>query len=433
MVDNSYREILRIAIPSIISNITIPLLGLVGVAIVGHLGETAYIGSIAVAGILFNMVYWLFGFLRMGTSGLTAQAFGRKSTDECREILLRSLFIGIGAGILLCLLQTLVLRIALYFIEASSDVEHYASLYFRICIWGAPATLGLYSLNGWFIGMQNTRYPMLISIVQNLVNIGCSLFFVFAWEMKVEGVAWGALLSQYTGFILAFVAAKRILPLKFKHHYAHVFKRQSMWHFFAVNRDIFFRTLCIIAVTVYFTSAGALYGDTILAVNTLLMQLFTLYSYIMDGFAYAGEALVGKYYGANDNNRLHTVIRKLFVFAGLVCLFFTLLYGLGGQEFLSLLTDDRTVITASSAYVPWALAIPLAGMSAFIFDGISVGITATRQMFISMLISTGAFFLLYFSLRNMWGNHALWFAFIAYLTVRGLVLGRLLHKHIAQS
>lgn len=288
------QRILHIAIPSIISNITVPLLGLVDVTIVGHLGSASYIGAIAVGGMLFNMIYWIFGFLRMGTSGLTAQAYGAHDLPEVTRILLRSLGISMLLALALLVLQYPIRIVAFQLIEASPEVRGLASLYFHICIWGAPATLGLYGFTGWFIGMQNSRFPMYIAITQNVVNIAASLFFVFACDMKVAGVALGTLIAQYAGLFMAYGLWLRYYqPLRKYIKRKRVFTREAMARFFQVNRDIFLRTLCLVAVTVFFTSTGAAYGDVTLAVNTLLMQLFTLFSYIMDGFAYAGEALTG--------------------------------------------------------------------------------------------------------------------------------------------
>ena len=273
------QRILHIAIPSIISNITVPLLGLVDVTIVGHLGSASYIGAIAVGGMLFNMIYWIFGFLRMGTSGLTAQAYGAHDLPEVTRTLLRSLGIGIALSLALLMLQYPIRTIAFHLIDASPEVRNLASLYFHICIWGAPATLGLYGFTGWFIGMQNSRFPMYIALTQNVMNIIASLFFVFACDMKVAGVALGTLIAQYAGLFMAYALWLRCYrPLRKYIEWKHVFTHEAMSRFFQVNRDIFLRTLCLVAVTVFFTSTGAAYGDVTLAVNTLLMQLFTLFS-----------------------------------------------------------------------------------------------------------------------------------------------------------
>lgn len=416
------RQILHIALPSIVSNITVPLLGLIDVSIVGHLGAASYIGAIAVGGMLFNMIYWLFGFLRMGTGGLTAQAYGRHDLQEVTRILLRSLSISLLLALALLLLQYPIRNIAFMCMDTSEEVRQLATLYFHICIWGAPATLGLYGFTGWYIGMQNSRFPMFIAITQNIVNIAASLFFVFVLKMKVEGVALGTLVAQYAGLGMAcllWLAYYR--PLRKYLLQKALFDRTEMKRFFQVNRDIFFRTLCLIAITVFFTSTGAAYGDVVLAVNALLMQLFTLFSYFMDGFAYAGEALTGKYIGAKDDQSLRLTIRHLFKWGIALSLLFTLLYGAGGKSFLGLLTNDTSVISASEEYIYWVLAIPLAGFSAFLLDGICIGATATHLMLRSMLVASASFFLLYYGLHDTLGNHALWMAFIVYLALRGIV------------
>lgn len=430
-MNQTNKEILQIAIPSIISNITVPLLGLVDVTITGHLGNVAYIGAIAVGGMLFNMIYWIFGFLRMGTGGMTSQAYGSRNDNECRNILLRSLGISILLATILIMLQTLIVSIAFLFIDTSPEVKKYASEYFHICIWGAPAVLGLYSFTGWFLGMQNSKYPMYIAITQNVINIAASLFFVKEMGMKIEGVAYGTLIAQYAGLMMAI-----ILGLKYTKRYtwnisaAHIFNRKSMSVFFKVNRDIFFRTLCIVAVTVFFTSSGATYGDTTLAVNTLLMQLFTIFSYIMDGFAYAGEALVGKHVGSRDNRLLRLTVRHLIYWGTGVALFFTLLYIIGGKDFLQLLTDDMNVINNSSQYYYWVLAIPFAGFMAFILDGICIGATATGIMLRSIFVASIAFFSTYYISDSTMGNHSLWMAFIVYLSARGSVQAILTYRLI---
>ena len=414
------RKILQLAIPSIVSNITVPLLGLVDVAIVGHLGSASYIGAIAVGGMLFNMIYWIFGFLRMGTSGMTAQAYGKRDLTEVVRTLLRAVGVGLLISLGLLILQSPILRGAFVLIDATEEVKRWASLYFNICIWGAPAILGLYGFAGWFIGMQNSRFPMFIAIAQNIVNIVASLCFVFVLGMKVEGVALGTLIAQYAGLLMAFALwLKYYKRLKAYIDWNGLWGREAMRRFFSVNSDRFFRTLCLVAVTTFFTSTGARQGDVILAVNTLLMQLFTLFSYIMDGFAYAGEALAGRFIGAKNDVGLRKCIRLLFLWGIGLSLSFTILYALGGKNFLGLLTNDTSVIEASGDYFYWVLAIPLCGFSAFLWDGIFIGATATRQMLYSMLVASGTFFIMYYLFYQSMGNHALWMAFLWYLSLRG--------------
>lgn len=423
------QRILHIAIPSIISNITVPLLGLIDVTIVGHLGSASYIGAIAVGGMLFNMIYWIFGFLRMGTSGLTAQAYGAHDLKEVTRILLRSTGISLMLALALLILQYPIRLIAFELIDTSAEVQQLATLYFHICIWGAPATLGLYSFSGWFIGMQNSRFPMFIAITQNIVNIVASLLFVFVFGMKVEGVALGTLIAQYAGLFMAYLLWLRYYrPLRIYISRKQLFTHDAMKRLFQVNRDIFLRTLCLVAVTVFFTSTGAAFGDVVLAVNTLLMQLFTLFSYIMDGFAYAGEALTGKYIGAGNRQELQRTIRHLFGWGIALSLAFTLLYGIGGKEFLGLLTNEQSVISASGDYFYWVLAIPLAGFAAFLLDGICIGATSTHIMLKAMVVASGSFFLIYYSLHNVLHNHALWLGFIVYLALRGIMQALLLNS-----
>ena len=414
------RRILHLAIPSIVSNITVPLLGLVDVTIVGHLGATAYIGAIAVGGLLFNILYWNFGFLRMGTSGLTSQAYGRKDKDAEIRILVQAVSVGLFSALAMLILQYPIERLAFRLLDTSAEVEQYTVTYFRICIWGAPAVLAQYGFTGWFIGMQNSRYPMYIAIVMNVINIVCSSCFVFLFGMKVEGVALGKVVAQYSGVMMA-------LGLWF-YNYKELWGRMTfkgslqliaMRRFFAVNRDIFLRTLCLIGVTTFFTSTGARQGDVILAVNTLLMQLFTLFSYIMDGFAYAGEALSGRYVGACNLIQLKRAVRALFGWGVGLSLVFTLLYGVGGENFLGLLTNDKIVIETAGHYFYWVLAIPLAGFAAFLWDGILIGATATRFMLWSMLVASGSFFVIYYCFSGATNNHMLWLAFLVYLALRG--------------
>ena len=285
------KSILQIALPSIISNITVPLLGLVDVTIVGHLGAAHYIGAIAVGGMLFNIIYWIFGFLRMGTGGMTSQAYGAQDRNEMMRLLMRSGTVGLFIALSLIILQYPIESIAFALIDTTPEIERLAATYFRICIWGAPAVLGLYSFSGWFIGMQNSRFPMFVAITQNIVNILVSLLLVYGLEMKIEGVAIGTLTAQYAGLFMAFgLWLYRYGNLRKETDWHGFFNRDAMVRFFFINRDIFFRTICLVAVTVFFTSAGASRGEVILAVSTVLMLLLSLFSYIMDGFAYAGCA-----------------------------------------------------------------------------------------------------------------------------------------------
>ena len=416
------KEILRIALPAIAANITVPLLGLVDVAITGHLGNAAYIGAIAVGSMIFNVVYWVFGFLRMGTSGMASQAYGRGDTAEALNLLARGLCAGLAVAGAVLVLQRPLLTLALTVIGANADLLPLVNTYFDICVWGAPAMLCLYALTGWFIGMQDTRVTMTASIVQNIVNIVASLTLVYGFGMKIEGVATGTIIAQYAGLLtaLAFFVARfgrkiRLIDIR------EVVRSEALLRFFNVNRNIFIRTLFIVAVNLFFVSAGATHGTMTLAVNTLLMQLFTLFSYVMDGFANAGEALCGKYTGADDRGAFFATVKRLFAWGAALTVAYTAVYALGGSAFLALLTDDSQVLRAAGEYLPWAIAIPAAGMAAFVWDGVFIGTTDTRGMLVSSAVSALLFFGIYLLASPTLHNHGLWLAFIAYLLARGVV------------
>lgn len=423
------RDILNIALPAIVSNITVPLLGLVDVTIVGHIGGASTIGAIAVGSMVFNVIYWIFGFLRMGTSGITAQAFGRHDTAGISGTLFRSLSVGFLTGVAFVCLQSLLWQCAVFLIRPTADIVTPASRYFDICIWGAPATLGLYSLTGWYIGMQDTKTPMVISIMQNVLNIACSLFFVFVLGKGIEGVAFGTLTAQYAGLFTALVMLRRYPRHVGAYRRADFLDMPALLRFFTVNRDIFLRTLFLVAVNLFFTSAGARQGAVILSVNTLLFQLFTLYSYVMDGFAYAGEALGGRHYGARDKAMFSLTVRRLFGWSLLLTAAYTILYYTGGTPFLNLLTDDAAVVAAAHAYMPWAWAIPIAGMGAFYWDGLYIGMTASRGMLASTFCGAAVFFATWLLLQPSLANHALWLALLLYLVTRGIVQTLLFRRY----
>jgi len=423
---DSDRQILNIALPAIVTNITVPLLGLVDTAIVGHMGDAAYIGAIAVGSMIFNLVYWVFGFLRMGTSGLTAQAYGRQDELAMRRILRQSLKWAGGIALLLILLQWPLCEVMLTVIGPTADVRPLAATYFYYVVWGAPASLGLFALTGWYIGMQNTRYPMYISILQNVTNIIVSLLLVYGLGMKVEGVALGTVIAQYVGLLTGIVllpkGVRKIEP-----------GGGSVESFFRINRDIFLRTLFLVGVNLCFTAIGARQGATILAVNTLLMQLYLLFSYVMDGFAYAGEAVGGRYWGAHKWESFMATVRRLFVWGAMMTALFTAVYVLGGESFLRLLTDEPSVVEASSDFVWWAYLIPVAGVSAFVWDGVFIGITASRGMLLSAIIAAATFFAGVFVFVPSLGNHGLMLSMLLFLLMRGVVQTWLFCNRIAKN
>lgn len=416
------KSILRLAIPNIISNITVPLLGMVDMFIAGHLDSEDYIGAIALATMLFNFIYWGFSFLRMGTSGFVAQAFGAENKEEQTNILLRSLAVAMAGGILIVSLQYFISHVGFYLLNAEPVVKIYAQEYFYVYVWAAPAVLGMYTFNGWYVGMQNAKIPMVVAIGINIVNIALSFFFVYGLGMKIKGVALATLCAQYTGFISSLI----IWNIKYgwlKPYFNLSILRNlpSYIPFFKVNTDIFIRTMALVAVTTFFTSASSKAGKDILAVNALLMQMFILFSYMMDGFAYAAEALTGKFIGAKNRQLLKLLVKRLFVWGLAVVVLFTAVYTLFLDEILTILTDKQNIIELAKEYQFWVLLIPVAGFSAFLWDGVFVGATASHQMRNSMLIAVAAFFFIYFVFSDYSANNILWFAFIMYLALRGIV------------
>lgn len=414
------KRIFRLALPNIITNITVPLLGMIDIAIAGHLGSVVYIGAIALGANIFNMIYWNFGFLRMSSSGFTSQALGARNFPEVMNAFIRSLAIGVGAGLLIILLQYPIGKLASGLIQSGPESIEYAMTYFRIVVWGAPAVLGMYAFKGWFIGMQNARIPMIVAITNNLLNIGLSLLFVFGFGMKIEGIALGTTLSQLISLMVAAGFWWRYYRRLRKYvRKESIWDRSAIREYFRVNSDIFVRTFLLTLVTTFFTFASSGMGESILAVNALLMQFFMLFSYFMDGFAYAGEALTGRFYGAKNREYLQWMIRRIFFWGLMVSLAAVVVYMLFPDPILHIMTNDLAIIAQTKEFMFWTVLIPLAGFAAFLWDGIFIGATASAEMRNAMILSATVFFICYFIMTPLWGNNGLWLAFILYLFVRG--------------
>jgi MATE family multidrug resistance protein len=417
------RNILSLALPSIIQNVTVPLLGLVDLTIVGHLGSAKAMGAIAVGSMIFNVIYWLLGFLRMGTSGLTSQAYGRRDVADARRLLCRVLLIAFSLGLLLVAAQWPLGWLALRVIHPSADVVPLARLYFNICIWGAPAVLGLYGLNGWFIGMQDTRTPLYVAIAQNLLNIVASLSFVYLLHLDIAGVALGTLTAQWFGLAVSLAFAVRRYRRLDSELQGGGDGQVTPWsRFFSVNRDIFIRTLFLVAVNLFFTSVGAREGDVILSANSVLLTFYTLFSYIMDGFAFAGEAVCGRSFGSGDRALFQASVKRLFFWGWMMTLLFTVVYAVGGMPLVRFMTSEQSVIAMIGHYFPWVLLIPVCGMAAFVYDGVFIGMTATRGMLVSSVTAALLFFALFFLglALHLPTNHLLWTVYLAYLLARGI-------------
>ena len=437
------KQILRLAIPSILANITIPLVGLVDTAIVGHISDAHAIGGIAIGTMLFDLLYWNFGFLRVGTSGMTAQAFGRGDKEQCARLLTQSVSIALIGAALIWLLQWLFVTAALAIVPCSDEVAHFARQYFFIRVWAAPATLSLMALKGWFIGMQDTVSPMITDMVVNVVNMLVSYVLAVYTPMGALGVALGTVIAQFTGLTLALI----LLISK----YRHVFRGLSLWHLardmqgmrslIKLNANLFVRSLCFMIVYVGFTSLSSMYGDTDLAVCSILMKLFMLVSYFVDGFAYAGEALVGKYIGAVKSNpisdspsgrpvsnspsgasEISSLVRLLFLWSLGVGAVFTVLFALSYMPMYRMMTSDTVVLARLTDFTGWLIAMPIVSTLAFMWDGVFTGATAGKQIRNAMIWAAVGFVLGYVASYHHLGTHALFVGYFLHLAARVIYL-----------
>ena len=416
------RQIMKLAVPSIISNITIPLVGMVDLIMVGWLGGDSLIAGLSVGTTIFNFLYWNFGFLRMGTGGFTAQAFGARDFRMATQTLVRALILSVMIGLAMVLLQYPIASFSMGIIESSYGVENYALGYFYGRIWAAPATMALYAFKGWFIGMQNSRSPMWIALLINSVNIAVSYFLAFTMGWGIMGIGAGTAIAQWCGVIMAIIIVKGYYSRFFKHFTTEgLFDRSELAKFFKVNTDIFIRTLCLVIVFTYFTVASSYLGDTVLAANSLMMQMFMLFSYMMDGFGHAGEALVGKYYGSGNKVMLRRTVIRVIQIGAIVAVFSTLVYMLWGENVLMIFSPSEELLAVAHEYIGWAMMIPMAGFLAFLVEGFLVGITASNIMRNAVIIASILFFVFYFALLPLMANHALWLAFLIYLLLRGVL------------
>ena len=428
---NVNKEILRLAIPSILANITIPLVGIVDTAIVGHLSDAAAIGGIAIGTMLFDLLYWNFGFLRIGTSGLTAQAYGAGPRDECIKLFDRSITLASIGAVFVWAIQWLFVTVVLAVVPCSPEVAEVSRDYFFVRIIAAPATLSLMAFKGWFIGMQDTISPMATDILVNVVNMVASYVLAVYTPLGVIGVAWGTVIAQYSGLVLAFIILIRRYNDVWMQCRSNKALREAMrWEdikrMMKLNGNLFIRSLCFMVVYVGFTSLASQYGDTELAVSSILMKFFLFFSYFVDGFAYAGEALVGKAFGeseiGNRKSQIGAVVKNLFNWCIWVGLLFTAIYALWGDECMALMTNDVSVLDATGKYMGWLIAMPLVSALAFMWDGIYVGATAGIQIRNAMIWAAVGFVVLYVATYRFVGAQALYIAYFAHLIARVVYL-----------
>ena len=419
--------------PIILANISVPLLGAVDTAVVGHLPEPYYIGAVGIGAMLFNFIYHLFNCLRMGTTGPTAQARGAGDHVEVRAMIARALLLAGALGAALVALQWPIIAIALWVIDASADVERHARQYFLIRVWAMPAVLGAYAVIGWFYGLRDVRLPLAMQIFTNVLNIALDFLFVFGFGWGVAGVAAASVIAEYAGLLFGLICVRRTLRrLPGAGGGARVLDRARLLRMLSINRDIVLRTLFIVSVLAFFMAKSAELGDVTLAANQVLQNFLVFTSYGLDAFAHAAEAILGEAVGRGDRASFQRDTRVVFLWSGIVGALNVAVYGLAGHGIIGLLTGIPEVRAAASAYLFWPALMPLVSVWAFTYDGIYLAATSTRAMRNTVMISFVVFLAVLYALMPPWGNHGLWLAVAAFLGCRGLLL-HLLYPHLLRS
>ncbi len=421
---NQHRAFWLLAGPMIVGNISLAFLGLVDTAVIGHLDTAVYLGGVAVGAVIFDFLYWGMGFLRMGTTGIVAQAHGKNDATEVRTVLIQSILVGLSIAFLILILQKPIFSVGLSFLEGSPEVKYYATVYCQWMIWGMPALMILFSVNGWLLGMQNAMSVLHLGIFVNVLNIILDVVFVVYMDMDVRGVALATVISQYSGVIIAFlIIRKQLVNQSGEWSSKKIFNIEKIRRFLSLNHDIFIRTICLILVFAFFTRESATHGDIVLAANSILLKFYLLMALALDGFNHAAEALVGKAVGQKDKKLFNYSVLLTLKWSFVFGLFFTLLYWVVGKGMIYLLTDIDSVREVALVYLPWMIALPMVSVWCFLLDGVFIGATRGREMRNSMLVCTFVFFLPIWFVFQFLGNHGLWLAFTLFIAVRGVTLG----------
>ncbi|MDV6254081.1 MATE family efflux transporter DinF [Vibrio sp. EA2] len=419
-----HRQVLALAIPMVLSNITVPLLGLVDAAVIGHLEHAWYLGGVALGSTMISVTFWLLGFLRMSTTGLAAQSYGSDDRKQLVLVLLQGALMALLFAVLFLFAHSSIADIIFSWSDASSEVKHYGMQYFSVRVWSAPAALMNFVLLGWLLGTQNSKAPMWMVIITNLTNIALDILFVIGLGWKVEGAALASVIADYSGMAFGLVCVwktwrERQLPSP-KSLLAET--QHGLGRFVKLNRDIFLRSLCLQAAFSFMTFQGASFGDDVVAANAVLMSFLMIISYGMDGFAYAMEAMVGKAIGAKDRKQLSSSLIGTFFWSLIICLVLTAVFSLAGSTLIAMITSIEEVQQQAAIYLPWLVVMPLASMWCFLLDGIFVGATKGKDMRNSMFVATSSFFVVFY-LFSAWENHALWLAMTSFMLMRGIGLG----------
>ncbi|SDH89086.1 multidrug resistance protein, MATE family [Vibrio xiamenensis] len=418
-----HKKVLMLAIPMVLSNITVPLLGLVDAAVIGHLEHAYYLGGVALGSTMLSVTFWLLGFLRMSTTGLTAQAYGADNLKQLALVLIQGLAMALGFALVFLLLKPWLADRVFSWSDASQDVKFYGHQYFAIRAWSAPAALSNFVLLGWLLGTQNSRAPMWMVIISNLTNILLDVWFVVGLDWKVQGAALASVISDYTAMAFALCCVINTWRRQAMPALAAVIRDMAndIGRFIKLNRDIFLRSLCLQAAFSFMTFQGASFGDDIVAANAVLMSFLMIISYGMDGFAYAMEALVGKAIGAKNRSELSVSMLGTSFWGVVICTLLALVFAFAGEWLIKLITDIPVVQQQAKVYLPWLVAMPLVSMWCFLLDGVFIGATKGREMRNGMVVAASCFFIVYYACSS-WGNHALWLAMLSFMAMRGLSL-----------
>ncbi|WP_106745746.1 MATE family efflux transporter [Yoonia maritima] len=419
----THRRVLTIAVPIVLSNATVPILGVVDTGVVGQMGEAAPIGAVGIGAIILTAIYWIFGFLRMGTSGLTAQATGAKNEAEVAALLTRSLIIGLSAGVAIILLQGVLFAGAFRVSPATPEVENLARQYMSIRVWSAPAMIALYGITGWLIGQERTGAVFAIQLLMNGTNIGLDLLFVLEFDWGVSGVAWATFIAEWAGVVLGLWLCCAAFAVPDWRDWARVLDRARLVNMAAVNSDIMIRSVLLQAIFVSFLFFGAKFGEVQLAANHILLQFLSVTGYAMDGFAVAAEALVGNAMGARSRAALRRSAVMTIFWGAVNCIVLAVCFAVFGTTIVAIMAKNVPVQEAAAIYLPYMVAAPIVGVLPWMMDGIFIGATRTKDMRNMMIISTIIYFATVIPLMNAYGNHGLWLGLLLSFVVRGITLG----------
>lgn len=419
-----HSQVWSLAWPLMLSNITVPLLGLVDTAVIGHLPDSHHLGAVAVGSMIFSIIYWAFGFLRMGTTGMTAQAYGTDDGSQNRLLLLQSLILATAIGLLLLLIHQPLIALALQFMDAAPEVTTEAYAYSQIRILGAPAVLCNFALLGWFVGNQNTRIPLLLLVLTNLLNMILDIIAVYLLGMHADGIAAATVIAEYFSLVLGvWLALRQMKKLPGELIHSALLKAQDYLQLIVVNRYLFIRTLSLLGCIAFFTSQGAQQGTDILSANAVLLNFLLLIANWLDGFAHATEALSGRYIGEKKLNRFYQIATSALCWSLATAVLLTLVFALAGDLIIALLTNIESVREQAAIYLPWIIILPMIGVWSFLLDGIFVGTTQFKAMQNTMLVSVFMVFLPLWWLSQPLANHGLWLAFISLFLARALTGG----------